>query len=135
YYRFVIAFDVRTGGVRWARAMGPEDPGSVAGPGRGADVEAARRAQASLSAYDIESVTALPRAVVLIRGDGRVRALDPDTGAVLATQDLGVQIGAIATDLRGYRPPAQGAPPPARGGGREQMVELIRDPDSPLGPV
>lgn len=133
YYRFLIAIDVRSGEVRWARAFGPEES-LQQGAGASA-AEAMRRAQASFSEHDIESVTVTPTAVVTISSNGVVRALDPATGAIVGTQTLGVSLGAIAADLTGYRPPTQGAAPAPEGSPREQIVALIRDPDNRLVPI
>jgi outer membrane protein assembly factor BamB len=134
YYRFLVAIDVRSGDTRWARMLGPEE-GALA-PAEGVTgAEAARRAQASFSQYDIDSVTVTSNAVVVIGGDGTVRALDPNTGAVLGTQSLGLPVGAITTDLAGYRATGQGAAPAPEGTPREQLLALIRDSDNRLVPI
>lgn len=134
YYRFVIAFDAQTGAVRWARSIGPDESEARAGQSESA-LEAARRAQASMSQYDIESVSVTSTSVVVVSGNGKLRALDPRTGAVQGQLDLGANIGAIATDLGGFRPPSTGAMPAPEGNAREQLVTLIRDPDNRLVPV
>jgi outer membrane protein assembly factor BamB len=134
YYRFVVAFDPQTGAVRWARALGPDESEARAGQSETA-AEASRRAQAAMSQYDIESITVTPTSVVVISGNGRLRALDPRTGAIQGSTDLAVNIGAIATDLGGFRPPSTGALPAPEGSVREQLVSLIRDPDNRLVPI
>jgi outer membrane protein assembly factor BamB len=135
YYRFVIAFDAQTGAVRWARSIGPDESETRAVQSETA-VEAARRAQASMSQYDIEAVSVTPNSLVIVSGNGRLRALDPRTGAIQGQSDLSVDnIGAIALDLGGFRPPSDGAAPAPEGNAREQLVSLIRDPDNRLVPI
>ncbi len=134
YYRFLIAVNAANGEVRWARALGPDETAPVAGESVSA-AEAARRAQASFSQYDIVSLSVTPTAVVVIGGNGIVRAIDPATGAILGTQDLHAEIGSIATDLVGFRAPATGAAGPPDGSPRDQLVSLIRDQDNRLVPI
>ncbi len=134
YYRFIIAFDAQTGAVRWARSIGPDEADARPGQSESAN-EAARRAQSAMSQYDIESITVTGSSVVVISGNGKLRALDPRTGAIQGQIDLGANIGAIATDLSGYRPPTAGAQPAPEGTPREQLVSLIRDADNRLVPV
>ncbi|MFO0556878.1 MAG: PQQ-binding-like beta-propeller repeat protein [Polyangiales bacterium] len=134
YYRFVLAFDAQTGAVRWARTIGPDESEARAGQSETA-LEAARRAQASMSQYDIEAVSVTPSSLVIVSGNGRLRALDPRTGAIQGQSDLSADIGAIALDLGGFRAPSNGAAPAPEGNAREQLVSLIRDPDNRLVPI
>ncbi len=132
YYRFVIAFDAQSGAVRWARSVGPDEANANASD---AAAEAARRAQASMSQFDIENVTVTNTSLVIVSGNGRIRALDPRTGAIQGQTDLNANIGAISTDLVGFRPPSTGAAPAPEGSTREQLVSLIRDADNRLVPI
>lgn len=134
YYRFVIAFNAQTGAVRWARSIGPDEAEARPGQSESA-LEAARRAQAAMSQYDIESVQVTPTSVVVVSGNGRLRALDPATGAIQGQAELGANIGAIALDLGGFRAPSTGAAPAPEGSAREQLVSLVRDPDNRLVPI
>lgn len=132
YYRFVLAFDAQTGAVRWARSVGPDEATANASD---AAAEAARRAQAAMSQFDIENVTVTSTSLVIVSGNGRLRALDPRTGAIQGQMDLNANIGAISTDFVGFRPPSSGAAPAPEGSTRDQLVSLIRDADNRLVPI
>jgi outer membrane protein assembly factor BamB len=132
YYRFVVAFDAQTGAVKWARSVGPDEANANASD---AAAEAQRRAQAQMSQFDIENITVTNTSVVVVSGNGRLRALDPATGAIQGQIDLNANIGAISTDLVGFRPPATGSAPAPEGSTRDQLVALIRDADNRLVPI
>lgn len=135
YYRFIVAIDAQRHTVRWARTTGPteEDEARVAQSATDS-AEAYRRLQASFSAFDVESLTVTDDAVVAISGDGTIRTYSPESGAQIGSANLGMPIGAITTDLRGLTVAASGSAASAKPI-REQLVELIRDPDNRLVPM
>lgn len=124
YYRYIIAVAVDTGQVRWARAIGPDESAGADSPAAG-----------DLSAFDVEGMTVTNNALIVINADGRLRALDPSTGAITGSANVGAQLGAIVMDLDGYTPPNTGAQPAPEGPVSNQLVELIRDPDNRLVPM
>lgn len=133
YYRFVVAVNATNGEVRWARAIGPEETFTATEGVTAA--EAARRAQASYSQYDIVDLSVTHDALVVVGGNGVIRALDPNTGAILGVQELHGEIGAVSGDLTGFHVPATGAAPAPEGTPRDQLVSLIRDQDNRLVPI
>jgi outer membrane protein assembly factor BamB len=133
YYRVIVAINATNGEVRWARAIGPDETFTATEGVTAA--EAARRAQASYSQYDIVNMTVTPDALVVIGGNGVVRALDPNTGAIVGTQDLHGEVGAISADIANYHAPNTGAAPAPEGTPRDQLVSLIRDQDNRLVPI
>ncbi|MDP3277633.1 MAG: PQQ-binding-like beta-propeller repeat protein [Deltaproteobacteria bacterium] len=134
YYRFILAFNAQTGAVRWARAVGPDEAESGANATESVN-EAARRAQAAMSQYDIESVTVTPTSLVVISANGKLRSIDPATGAVQGSLAIAGNLGAYTVDLGGFRAPSAGAEPAPTGAPRDQLVGLIRDADNRLVPM
>lgn len=106
YYRIVFAFDAPTGEVRWARSI----------------------------ERDAEAAAVVPGGLVLLDGRGDLIALDAGTGAAVHRASLGSDVAAAAFDL-GELPRGDGGEPPRTSPVREQLSEIILDPDTRLTPA
>lgn len=104
YYHDVLAVDAGTGTVRWATRLDE----------------------------DVEAMELTASGLFVASAGGRVRGIDPATGAVGVVSQLNAQVGAIALDVGGLALPTQRTAP--EGSAREQLVALIRDPDNRLVP-
>ncbi|MBI5515933.1 MAG: PQQ-binding-like beta-propeller repeat protein, partial [Deltaproteobacteria bacterium] len=104
YYRHLLAVDVGQGTVRWAQRL----------------------------EEDVESLTVTARGVYVTSGTGKVRGVDPRTGAVSVVAELNAPLGAIAADFDALAAPSGGARPD--GSVREQLVGLVLDADNLLVP-
>lgn len=104
YYHDLLAVDAASGAVRWALKLDA----------------------------DIEGLTVTKNGVFIASGDGKVRGVDPATGALSVVAELNAQIGAIVFDVEGLALPTDGAAPD--GGVREQLLTLVRDTDNRLVP-
>lgn len=104
YYHDILAVDAATGNVRWATRIDE----------------------------DVEAMQLTPTGLFVVGAGGRVRGIDPATGAVGIVAQLNAQVGAIELDLGGLALPAERTAP--EGTAREQLVSLIRDNDNRLVP-
>lgn len=106
YYRIVFAFDAATGATRWVRTV----------------------------ARDAEAATVINGGLLLVDGEGGVNVLRASDGATVHHVELGVELDNAAIDVATI--PAGGSPEDAPTGSvREQLLEVIFDPDARLTPA
>lgn len=104
YYHDLVAVDASTGAVRWAQRL----------------------------EEDIEGLQVTAAGVFVVSATGKLRGVDPATGAVSLVAELNASLGAVALDAEGLAAPTGGVAP--EGSVREQLVAMVRDPDNRLVP-
>jgi outer membrane protein assembly factor BamB len=108
YFRIVIAFDSRTGEVLWARSL----------------------------PRDVEAATAVPGGVLALDAGGDLLALEASTGRITHRASLGVTVANAAFDVASLpRGEGEAVETPRTDSVRDQLVEIVFDPDARLTPA
>jgi hypothetical protein len=101
-FRFLFAYDAASGKLRWARTLG-------------ADVAAAEHTGA---------------AIVFVTANGGVGAIDPETGALAGSADVGARVLGATFAAEGYRPAGPAQPAAAI---VAALAAIVRDREARFG--